>query len=257
MSFRAGSKRPQIKSTGKIRNESSETKETSWVEDNIIPKKQIRLNASLRNKKRLKSKWMTMKHLKHKIRFIRVPDTSNQRCCQLVVFAFAYNAKSFTIATLIFLLFFCLAAVFERTAKSFFGNDLRFNTKEARDQDLTHSLHTLKNVPVKIVPIICNIRGTWKGLFTVTSFDSIQKSTRNSQKLRNTLASKWQRIQESKQTEIKLIRKKSWRKRKDAQKKILIGGPCGAIKKTAAEEHVTSENIPTFCWSMIKMKYYQ
>ena len=46
----------------------------------------------------------------------------------------------------------------------------------------------------------------------------------------------------------------SRRKRKDAQKKILIGGPCEVIKKTAAEEHVTSQNIPTFCWSMIKIK---
>ena len=49
--------------------------------------------------------------------------------------------------------------------------------------------------------------GTWHGLCTVTSIHSIQKSTRNCQKIGN--------VDGSKQREIELINKKVWRKRKE------------------------------------------
>ena len=29
---------------------------------------------------------------------------------------------------------------------------------------------------------------------------------------------------------------------------------CGNNTKTADEEHVSSENVPTFCWSMVMIK---
>ena len=62
----------------------------------------------------------------------------------------------------------------------------------------------------------------WHGLLTVTNVHTIQKTTRNSQKLGNKLASRWQKIQGSKQREIKLISKKVWRKRKDIRKNWLV-----------------------------------
>ena len=77
---------------------------------------------------------------------------------------------------------------------------------------------------VKIVPhiVIRNVCDTWYGLFTVTSIYNIQKSTRNSQKLGNKLASTWQKI-------FELISKEVWGKEKYPQKNILIGAPCEAI----------------------------
>ena len=76
--------------------------------------------------------------------------------------------------------------------------------------------HIKKNPSVKSVPqvVICDVCGTWHGLCTVTSIHSIQKSTRNSQKLGNELASGWQKIQVSKQREIELISKSIWGKGK-------------------------------------------
>ena len=58
--------------------------------------------------------------------------------------------------------------------------------------------HT-KIISVKIVPEVVtrDACGTWHGLYTVTSIHSIQKSTRNNQKLGNKLASRWQKIQGS------------------------------------------------------------
>ena len=63
--------------------------------------------------------------------------------------------------------------------------------EKACDQDLTHSLDTLKSLSIKSVPqvVIRDAYGTWHWLNTVTSIHSIQKSTRNSQKLGNKLAS--------------------------------------------------------------------
>ena len=92
-----------------------------------------------------------------------------------------------------------------------FSQVLRLIIKKACDQDLTHSLDTVKNISAKIVPqvVIPDACGTWHGSLTVTSMHSIQKSTRNSQKLENKLASSWQKIQGTKQREIELISKKS------------------------------------------------
>ena len=80
------------------------------------------------------------------------------------------NAKRFAIAILFFLLFLIPSAVFWRTAISFLTNVLRLVTTEVCDQDLTHSLDTPKNVSVKFIPrvVICDMRGLWHGLFTVT-----------------------------------------------------------------------------------------
>ena len=57
------------------------------------------------------------------------------------------------------------------------------------DQDLTHSLDTLKGLSRNIVleVVIRDKCGTWYGLGAVTNIHSIQKSTRNSQKLGNKL----------------------------------------------------------------------
>ena len=55
-------------------------------------------------------------------------------------FVFACNAKSFTIASLVFFFFFfILVAVFGRTLKHFFRNVLSFLKQEAYDQDQTIS----------------------------------------------------------------------------------------------------------------------
>ena len=62
------------------------------------------------------------------------------------------------------------------------------------------------------------LRFTWHGLCTVTSIHSIQKSTRNSQKLGSKLVlpvSQWMLVEDSIfKTEIELISKKVRRKRK-------------------------------------------
>ena len=89
--------------------------------------------------------------------------------------------------------------------------------KKTCDQYLTHALDTLKSLSIKIVAqvVICEACCTWYCLCTVTSIHSIQKSTQNSQKLRNKLANGWQKIGGSKQRGIELITKKVWRKRRD------------------------------------------
>ena len=79
---------------------------------------------------------------------------------------------------------------FARTTLSFLGNVLWKIIKEESDQDLTYSLDTLKTLSIKSVPevVIRGVCGTWHCLNMVTSIHSIQKSTRNSQKLGNKLA---------------------------------------------------------------------
>ena len=98
-----------------------------------------------------------------------------------LVFAFAWNAKSSAIAILVFLFFFLVT----------FSGWTTKNYQKARDENLTHSLDTLKNIPIKIFPqvVVCDVYGTWHGLCTVTNIHSVQKSTRNSQKLGNKLSS--------------------------------------------------------------------
>ena len=98
----------------------------------------------------------------------------------IAVSAFAYNARPFAIVIFFLFLFLIPSAVFGRTVKRFLTNLLRLVTLEACDQDLTYSLDTSKNSPVKIVfeAIIGDASGTWHGLFTVTSIHSIQKSTK-------------------------------------------------------------------------------
>ena len=90
---------------------------------------------------------------------------------------FAFNAKSFAIASLVFFSFFHSRHFSGQTAKSFLANVLRLVIKKPCDQDLTHSLDTPKNISVELVPEafirdVCRLR-------TVTSIHSIQKSTRN------------------------------------------------------------------------------
>ena len=126
------------------------------------------------------------------------------------------------------------------------------------DQDLTHSLDTLKSFSVKSVPqvVIWDACDTWHALNTVTSIHSIQKSTRNSQKLGNNLASKtmldsgWQKIQESKQKEIELISKIVWRKRRCSDKDVDCCSMWRNIK-AVVEEHLSSENVARYLASYI------
>ena len=118
----------------------------------------------------------------------------------------------------IFFFFFSFLVTFSgRTAKSYLVNVLSQAIKKAYDQDLPHSLDTLKSLSIKVIPkvVICDACGTWHGLYTVTSIHSIQQRTRNSQKVGNKLASGWQKIKGSKQKEIELISKKVWRKRRE------------------------------------------
>ena len=86
--------------------------------------------------------------------------------------------------------------------------------KKTCDHDLTHNLDKLKSLSVKIAAqvVIRDACGTWHSLCTVTS---IQKSTRNSQKLRDKLASGWQKIHRSKQREIEFISTQVWKKRRE------------------------------------------
>ena len=59
------------------------------------------------------------------------------------IIAFAFNEKSFAIAFLVF--FFLLVTFSGRTAESFSVNVLLYFIKKACDQDLTHSLDTLRS----------------------------------------------------------------------------------------------------------------
>ena len=109
---------------------------------------------------------------------------------KISLITFAYNAKRFETAILFFL-FSTPSVVFRRTAKSFLINALRLVTTKACDQDLTQYLDAPKDISINIVSevVICEVCGIWYSLFTVTNIQSIQKSTRNSQKLGNKLAS--------------------------------------------------------------------
>ena len=80
-----------------------------------------------------------------------------------------------------FFLFIVLVSVFGGTAKYFLV------TKKACDRDLTYSLDTQKHIVPQVD--IRDACGTWHSLLEVTSNHSIQKRYKNSQKLRNYLAS--------------------------------------------------------------------
>ena len=77
-------------------------------------------------------------------------------------------------------------------------------------------MDTPKSIPINIASqvVICGVFGTWHGLFTVTTIQSIQKSTRNSQKIGHKLASRRQNVQGLQQREIELINKKEKGKRR-------------------------------------------
>ena len=87
----------------------------------------------------------------------------------------------------------CLSSFFSFfPSRHFFWTDCQKHFSERFiicDQDLTHSIDTLKLRSVRIFPevVIRDPCDTWHGLCTVTSIHSIQKSTRNSQKLGNKL----------------------------------------------------------------------
>ena len=143
----------------------------------------------------------------------------NQSCRSGIFIKLASNA----------LLFFLLVKIYGRTAKIFLGSILRFITKEAYDQNLTHSLDTIHNASVKIVPQVviatCVAHDTaYSQHSQLISNYSIRKDTRNSQKLGNKLASK-SKTERNRVDKLKSLKKK---KRKDVQKKILIGAPCEA-----------------------------
>ena len=80
----------------------------------------------------------------------------------IAVSAFAYNARPFAIVIFFLFLFLIPSAVFGRTVKRFLTSLLRLVTLEACDQDLTYSLDTSRNSPVKIVfeAIIGDASGT-------------------------------------------------------------------------------------------------
>ena len=159
-----------------------------------------------------------------------------------MVFAFACNAKSFTITRLVFL-FFLLVCFSGRITKSVLANILRLVIKKACGQDLTHSLNVPKNISEKIVPevVICDTCCTWHGLCTVTQHPKKQKKQ---PEIGNKLASRWQKIQRSKQREIKVINKEVWRKRKEkmfkTRKWLLLH--LNNIK-TVVEEHISTGNV--------------
>ena len=68
-----------------------------------------------------------------------------------MVFAFAFNPKSFAIAILFFFIFFVLVTFSGRTAKKVFTERFINYLEKVCDQDLAHSLDTLKCLPVNIV----------------------------------------------------------------------------------------------------------
>ena len=101
--------------------------------------------------------------------------------------AFAFNAKSFAIAILVFFFFSFSSFFLGGMPKSFLDNVLTLVIKKRCDQDLTHSLDTPKHISVKIVPVVVipSACGIWNGLCTVTCIHSIQKGTRNCQNQKN------------------------------------------------------------------------
>ena len=133
------------------------------------------------------------------------------------IIACGWNKKLCNCHSSFFFFFFLLATFSGWAGKIFLANVSRLVIQKACDQDLSHSLNTPKSIFVKITPkvTIHDVCGTWQDLCMVTSIHSIQKSTRNNQKLGNKLASRWQKIQVSKKREIDLISKQVGRKRKE------------------------------------------
>ena len=81
----------------------------------------------------------------------------------LVFQLFAFNAESFAIVILVFILpFFLLVTFSGRTSKSFLGIVLTLVITKTCDQDLTHSSGTSKHISTEIVPqvVICGMCGT-------------------------------------------------------------------------------------------------
>ena len=67
------------------------------------------------------------------------------------LFAFACNAKGFTIVTLVLFLLFLLFAVFGRLPEVSFKNFFSFVIQQACDQDRTYFIeHTQKKIPQKL-----------------------------------------------------------------------------------------------------------
>ena len=109
--------------------------------------------------------------------------------------------------------YFFFPSLFSDELTIFLTNAFWFVTQRACDQECDYFMgHTKKMFSKKIFPkflfhkrVAHEIR-----LLIVTSINNMQESTRNSQKLRNKLGRRWQKIQESKEREIKLINKKAW-----------------------------------------------
>ena len=133
---------------------------------------------------------------------------------------FECNAKNYAIAILLSLLvaqkalqkvfFVHPDTVSEWTVKIFWRFFLSFVIQKASEQDRTDSLHTSKNISVKIVlqDTTGHVCGRWNSLLTETSIRSIRKGTRGCQKFRKKLARRWRKIQCSKvKTEINWVEK--------------------------------------------------
>ena len=117
-----------------------------------------------------------------------------------IYIAFAFNAKTFAIAILVLFFFhFSFSSLFWTDGQKLFSELFIISYQGNKWPRSDSSLDTLKSLSVKIVDqvVIRDECGTWHSLCTVTSIHSIQKNTRNSQKLGNKLASGWQKIQGS------------------------------------------------------------
>ena len=146
-----------------------------------------------------------------------------------------FNAKRFCNYQSFF--FFSFSSLFPgQTAKRFLANVLKLVIKKVCNQG-----HTKKHFCNNCSPS-CYSLAHVTTLSTVISIRSIQKSTRNSQKLGNKLTSRWQKIQGSKQREIELISKKSLKKKKreDVQNNKLFAASCEAklLLKSVSSENV-------------------
>ena len=111
------------------------------------------------------------------------------------------------------LVFFPFRPFFWIDCQSLWTNILGLVIRKLCDQDLAHSLDISKIISIKTDSqfVIHDACGTWHGFCTVTSIHSIQKSTRNSQKLGNKLVDG---IRFKGQNREKSSCKKVWRKRK-------------------------------------------
>ena len=90
----------------------------------------------------------------------------------------------------------------------------------------THSLHTPKCYFRKNTSSSCYSRHVWHmtRLMHGNQHSQHPKNTRNKKETSETsqLASRWEKIQGSKQRQIELIRKKSWKKEEDVQNKKML-----------------------------------